>query len=332
MLASEATLRWLLGPIDEHLSHPATTEVVVTEPGRVGVEQGGRWFWHPVPEFDRDRLEAIAILAARATSKNISSAQPSCVSVLPDGQRIKMMLPPAVPDGTVSFCIRRRALSFTPTLEWLADTGYFELLDPAIAWPAYFTRAVHGTAIQKPRPIIVSGEVGSSKTTFAEALVRAIPLDLRVVTVEGSPEWLSLPHKNWQPLYFDEADPQSATQRVQDALQARPDWVPFQELRGSEAWAYMRALKAGFRGITTAHANTARLVLRAIASMIKQAPEGHSWSEQDILAELRLYIGLIVHVVRIAPESEDACSRYRAVEVVEVGATEREDRVVSCSR
>ncbi|MBV8400745.1 MAG: hypothetical protein JOZ17_18700, partial [Acetobacteraceae bacterium] len=39
----ETTLRWLLEPIMEHLSHPATTEVVVTEPEKVGVEQGGIW-------------------------------------------------------------------------------------------------------------------------------------------------------------------------------------------------------------------------------------------------------------------------------------------------
>jgi type IV secretion system protein VirB11 len=285
-----------------------------------------------VPALDRDRLEAVAILAARMTFKSVSYLQPSCVSMLPDGQRIKIMLPPAVPSGTVSLCIRRRALSFTPTLKWLAETDYFELLDSGIDWLAYFTRAVHGTAIQKPRPIIISGEVGSSKTTFAEALVRAIPLDQRVVTLEGSPEWISLPHPNWQALFFDEADPTSATRRVQDAMQSRPDWVPFQELRGAEAWAYMRALKAGFRGITTAHAGDARAVLRAIASMIRQAPEGQTQHEADIIADLRLYLGLIVHVVRIMPEHDGEASRYRAVEVLEIGQTETEDIIVSCSR
>ena len=326
----ETTLRWLLQPITEHLSHPATTEVVVNQPGKVGVEQGGRWSWHDVPSLNADALEAIAILSARITGKNISRDVPSCVSLLPDGQRIKMLLPPAVPARMVSLCIRRRALSFTPTLEWLAETGYFELLDPTLDWPAYFRRAVHGTAAKKPRPIIVSGEVGSSKTTFAEALLRAIPLDQRICSVEGSPEWLDLPHPNWQPFYFDEAQPGSATKRVQDAMKSRPDWVPFQELNGSEAWAYERALKAGFRGITTAHSDTARGVLKAVASMIQQSEEGRHLDREHIVAELRLYIGLIVHVMRIDPTQPGESSKYRVTEVVELGPTEREDKIVSC--
>lgn len=322
----EAALRFLLAPIGEHLAHPATTEIMINDPCRVGVEQGGRTVWHDVPELDAEALEAIGILAARATSKNISHAQPSCISVLPDGQRVKILLPPAVPNGTVSLCIRKRALSFTPTLEWLADTGYFSHLNPSIDWVDYFSRAMRGTDASPPRPIIVSGEVGSSKTTLAEALLRAIPLHLRLVTIEGSPEWLDLPHRNWQRLYFDEAEPNSATHRVQDALQSRPDWVPFQELRGSEAWALMRAFKAGFRSVTTAHAASGLKVLDAIASMVKQSPEGRDISLPDIVADLRMLIGLVVHVVRIDPKDGTGVTKYRAAEAIELGQTPAEDK------
>ena len=39
----EATLRHLLGDMAEVLAHPATSEVVVNQPGRFGVEQDGFW-------------------------------------------------------------------------------------------------------------------------------------------------------------------------------------------------------------------------------------------------------------------------------------------------
>jgi type IV secretory pathway ATPase VirB11/archaellum biosynthesis ATPase len=238
------------------------------------------------------------------------------------------MLPPAVPAGTVSLCIRRRALSFTPTLPWLAETGYFDLLDPAVDWVRYFADEVIG----KRKTVILSGGIGESKTTAAEALLRAIPLTQRLVTVEGSPEWLDLPHVNWQPLYFDEADPESATKRVQDAMQSRPDWLCFQEVRGSEAWSLLRALKIGAPGITTVHAPTARRALDSLESMIRQSDAGRGMEADEIRAQLRQYIGVIAHCTRFLPTRPDERTRYRMTEMVEIGQTEAEDRVVSSCR
>jgi type IV secretion system protein VirB11 len=324
-IEGEATLRWLLEPIAEHLAHPATTEVVIDRPGTVGVEQGGIWTWHEVPSLDSDHLEAIAILSARMTGKDISSARPSCVSKLPDGQRIKMLLPPRAPGGSVSLCIRKRALSFTPTLGWLHSKGYFDMLDQAVGWPAYFEQA-----IGDGKTIILSGAIGSSKTTCAEALLRAIPLSQRIVTVEGSPEWLDLPHENWCATYFDEAETDSATLAVQDVMQLRPDWACLQEARGGgEAWAFLRLLKVGMPGITTVHAPTARRALDSLEGMIRQSPEGRGLTVPEIHQQLRQYIGAIAHCQRIAG---DDCTRYRMTEVLELGQTEDHDRIVSCSR
>lgn len=325
MIPGERVLRHLLMPIEAMLGHPATTEVVVASPKRVGVERDGFWSYHDVPQFDFDTLERIAILAAFQTGKDISSGQPACTSALPDGQRIKMLLPPAVAPGTVGFTIRKRAANFTPTLAWLNETGYFRALNPEIDWPAYFARDVVGAG----KTTVISGIIGSSKTTFAESLVRAIPDTLRLVTIEGSPEWINLPHPNWQPYYFDEADPTSATKRVQDAMQSRPDWLPFQELRGDEAWAFLRALKVGTPGITTVHAPNARASLNSIESMVRQNTAGQGMIPEQIHTELRQYVGVLAHCVRILPTRPDERTIYRLQEVIEVGRTPEQDRMIS---
>lgn len=327
MKLGEVTLRHILTDLAEALDHPATTEVVVQQPGKFGVEQDGFWSWHDAPSLTYDRLEAIAILSARMGGKDVGGANPSCSSTLPDGQRIKMVLPPAVPEGTISLSIRRRALSFVPTLAWLEQQGYFSALDPSIDWPAYFQRE----AIDKRQTTLVGGDIGSSKTTFAEALLRTIPLAARLVTVERSPEWLNLPHPNWVSLFFDDADPANATKRVQDAMQMRPDWLPFQELQGAEAHAMLRALKIGTPGITTIHAPGAKHVFGSLASMIQQSDAGRGQAADDIKADLRNYVRLIVHCVRVLPRNAGERTRYRLSEVVEVGLTEAEDRTVSAA-
>lgn len=327
MIEGEATLRWALEPIASHLEHDATTEIVFIEPRRCGVEQDGFWSWHELPEMDRDRLEAIAILSARNAGKRISKAHPSCRAKLPGGQRIKVIVPPAVPDGTVSLCIRKRAQSFTPTLEWLSEHDYFDMLDPAVDWPQYFRERV----IAKRRTPILSGGIGESKTTCAEAILRAIPLTQRLVTVEASSEWSDLPHPNWQPLFYDETIPGDATRRIQDAMQERPDWLPFQEVGGSEAWALLRALKIGVPGITTVHAPSALEALDSLESMIKQSESGREMDGTEIRKQLRQYIGVIAHCARFLPEREGRRTRYRMTEVVEIGRTEAEDTIVSCS-
>lgn len=321
-------LRWAIEPIAPMLDHEDTTEVVFNEPFACGVEQGGFWYWHHVPEMDRDRLATIAILAARAAGKTISEASPSCRAKLPDGQRIKALVPPAVPADTVSLCIRRRALSFTPTLEWLAERNYFDMLDSSIDWPRYFREEV----IAKRRTIIFSGGIGESKTTCAEATLRAIPLSQRIVTVEASSEWIGLPHRNWQPLFYDEGQKDSATKRVQDAMQERPDWLPFQEVGGSEAWSLLRAFKIGVPGITTVHAPNAIRALDSLEGMIKQSEEGRSLTPEEIHKQLRQYIGVIAHCTRFLPQTSGERTRYRLTEVIEIGQTPEQDRIVSCAR
>lgn len=326
MKAGEATLRHLLGDMDAALAHPATTEVVVNEPGRIGVEQDGFWSWHDAPGLTYDRLEAIAILAARMGGKDVGNGVPSCASTLPDGQRVKIMLPPAVPEGTVGLTIRRRALSFVPTLQWLAERGYFDMLNPAVDWVRYFSETVIGAG----RTTIVTGGIGESKTTMAEALVRAILLELRVVTIEGSSEWQNLPQRNWVSLFFDEADPDSATKRVQDAMQLRPDWLCFQEIRaGGDAWSLLRCLKIGTPGITTVHAPNARKALNSMESMIRQSEAGRSMSIEDVHRELRQYVSHVLCCRRFLPRQPGERVRYRLVEVLELGETADADRMVS---
>jgi type IV secretion system protein VirB11 len=227
MRPGENTLRLLQEPLAPFLADPGATEVVVNRPGNVGVEVAGEWTWHSVPELDFERLEEIASYAAAMTGQDFSRSAPACSTRLAGGFRLQAEGPPLADEGVIRFSIRKRATSFIPTLEWLADHDYFRELDPAVDWVAWFRERVVNR-----NTFLIGGNTGSSKTTFGEALGRAIPLDERVLTIEKTGEW-ELPHDNLVSVYYGwagdgEASSKAATQCLENALRVPAWWTSAQ--------------------------------------------------------------------------------------------------------
>ncbi len=307
----ERTLRLLLAPIAGPLADPTTTEVVINRPGEVAVEAGGRWTWLDVPELDFDRLDAIATLSAAMSQQDVGPDRPLCSTVLPDGQRVQICRPPAVAAGSISLTIRRPS-SFTPTLGALAEGGLFTGTDVARArahpldskltelhrtrdWHAFFPLAV-----KAKKTVIATGDTGSGKTTFAKALIQAIPLEERLVTIEDTAEFIGLPQRNLVSLFYSKGDQGAARVRSEDlieaALRMRPDRVLMQELRDGAAFTFIRGIAAGHPGsITTCHAGSASGAFDALRLMVKQHPAGMHLADADVRALLRQLVDVVVH-------------------------------------
>ena len=274
---------------------PATTEVVVNRPGKVGVEAGGRWTWHDMPELTFKRLEAISIAAAYLSGQDIDARRPACGCTLPGGFRIQIALPPLVPAGRISLTIRKRAKDFTPTLDWLDNRDYFRALDPAVDWPGRFRSWVHAK-----KTILIAGEIGSSKTTLAEALCGEIPLHERLGTVEDAAELSDLPHVNQVNLFYSKGGQGVSSITAEDCiemlLRMRIDRPVVQELRDAAAWAFLRINMAGHPGgMTTIHAESPEGAMDAAVGMILQHPAGAALGEQGIRNLLHRYIHVVVH-------------------------------------
>lgn len=316
MQPGEATLRRLQAPLDQFLDDPSTTEVVVDQPGLVGVERPGHatpWQWHQVPELDFDRLDAIATLAAAMTRQDLGPDRPRCSTVLPQGYRVQIARPPLTAPGTISLTIRKRASSFVPTIDWLGENGCFKYLDASRDWMSFWQ-----SRVARRSSILIGGNTGSGKTTVAEAFIRAIPLHERLVTVEKTPEWFGLPHDSWAPLYYGfagdgESSQRAAVQCIEDALRMRPDRILVGELRApGEAWAYVRSLMAGHPGgITTIHSHSAMGCVDNLATMLRGDAAGVSMNEVDLRALLIQHIDLVVHCAK---------EPYRITDVVDLRA------------
>ncbi|HYH37640.1 MAG TPA: P-type DNA transfer ATPase VirB11 [Azospirillum sp.] len=313
MRPGEATLRLLLEPVAAFLADPAVTDAVVNRPGELGLERNAVWSWHAVPALTPDRLDAVATLCAALTQQDVGPERPLCASVLPDGQRVQIARPPAVAAGTLSLTIRRPS-SFVPSIAGLAAGGLSARTRPAGGgpdpdadllalhragdWERFFPAAVRAK-----KTVIVSGDTGSGKTTFAKALIRAIPEDERLVTIEDTPEFTGLPQRNRVALFYSKGEQGVARVRPEDlieaALRMRPDRILMQELRDGAAFTFLRAIAAGHPGaVTTCHAGSAEGAFDALRLMVKQHEAGRHLADVDVQALLRQRIDVVAHCRR----------------------------------
>jgi type IV secretion system protein VirB11 len=278
----ETTLLHLLAPIDHLRTDPANTELVINRPGEVGVERGGVWTWHDVPELTFDRLDAIALLAGRMTNRESDPVHPLCGTTLPDGERVQICRPPATLAGIIAMCIRKPP----KTSRRLDDPDLIELFSEANAGPAKRTEAdadllalydardwlpFLARAVKARKTIGSTGLTGSGKSDFLRRLLGAVPEDDRVATVESDPEFGTAAPRNSVALFYnDERKGQTAVDVVKASLRMFPKTIAFQEVRGPESFALMRAIISGHNSFTSWHADEVDEI-GAMAMMLKQS-------------------------------------------------------------
>ena len=338
MRNGETTLRHLLAPIQDVLDDPATTEIVVQRPGEVGIEQHGEWSWRTVEAFDFRRLDTIGLLAGSLLSKPFDPASPICMTTLPDGQRCTLCRPPATAPRTISVTIRipskavhtvrdpdfgelMRAAAI-PAFAGRPDAHSRSLgLDPGDAdtellalyqakdWTAFFALAV-----KAKKTIAATGSTGSGKTSLLRRLMQEIPAEERLVTIEDTDEFGPLPLRNRVSLFYGSSNV-SAENAVEASLRMRPDRVAMQELRGAEAFAYLRLLAAGHPGgLTTWHAEEGD-PFTPLALMAKTSAAGRNIPDDKLLVILRSLIDIVAFCRRDAHGFSVPSVYYRAADI-----------------
>ena len=304
MRNGELTLRYLLQPIEQELADPTVTEIVCQKPGEIGIERGDGWTWREVPDLTFNVLDAIGILAAGQLSKRFDRANPICMTTLPDGQRCTLIGPPCTPPGTLSITIRIPSKS----VHTVHDPAFAEMMQAADNhqsrrhpwdkklielhrrkdWPAFFSLAV-----KSHKTIAATGSTGSGKTFQLRRFMREIPSEERVITVEDTDEYGPLPLRNRVSLFYGSANV-TAEDAIAATLRMRPDRVAMQELRGAEAFAYVRLLAAGHPGgLTTWHAEEGD-PFTPLALMAKQHDAGKNIPDDKLLTILRNFIDIVV--------------------------------------
>ena len=315
-------------PISRHLARDDVTELVVNEPGVIGLETREGWEWHVEPALDNAALMTLAKLIAGLTKQDVNAEYPICSSVLPGGERAQVVVPPAVQQGFVSMTIRK-ASAVTMDLDDFESAGLFsevranghnEGVDAQLSmyrqlgdWKAFFRLAV-----ESRKNILISGATGSGKTSFSKGLIKLIPSYERILTIEDTRE-LVVPQRNRVHMMYAKdgksLQKAGAKELLESALRMRPDRILLQELRDGTAFFYLRNVNSGHPGsITTVHANTAEGALEQLTLLVKESEGGNDLDRHDIRALLRSLVDIVVQMDRLPP-SEGRPARYRMTEV-----------------
>lgn len=168
-------------------------------------------------------------------------------------------------------------------------------------------------AVRQRRNIIVSGGTSTGKTTFLNALLRQMPHDERIVAIEDTAE-VQLRQPNAVGLVTVPGDPVAGgvgtDALLRAALRMRTTRIVMGELRGPEAYSFLRAVNTGHPGsITTLHADSPAAAAEQFASMVLQS--GTTLGRADILAYVRSTVDVYVQL--------SATGGRRYVSAIELG-------------
>ena len=299
------------------LRDASVTELCLQRPREVFVERASGWQREAVPFATESWCQQFARLVAGATKQRVNTESPLLSASLPSGERVQVVLPPAVTAGTVAIVIRRPS-DRVWGLEELAAGGLFERcaasgssavagsdaelerLHAAGAWMAFLR-----VAVRARKNIVVSGATGSGKTTLTKALIQEISPSERLVVLEDAAELALDSHPNSVRLLYSK-DGQglarvSAKQLLEASLRMRPDRILLAELRGEEAYYYVRNVNSGHPGsITSVHASSAALAFEQLTLLVKESAAGRELARSDIRALLEELVDVVVQCERDA--------------------------------
>jgi type IV secretion system protein VirB11 len=304
--ALDLTLR-ALRPI---LIDRQVTEICINRPGEAYIETREGWRCVSLEFATFEWCTNLAKLVANSTRQRIDAESPLLSASLPGGERIQIVLPPATTAGTVAITIRRPADEVW-TLDELAQRGVFRNTRQASIAPddteIELLRLLEAReyslymrlAVLARKNILVSGPTGSGKTTFTKALIREIPPDERLVTIEDAKELVLDRHPNHVRLFYSKDDQGLARvtpkQLLENCLRMKPDRILLAELRGEEAFDYLRNVNSGHPGsITSIHAASAELAFEQLVLLVKQSRAGQELAREEIKQLLYLLIDVVV--------------------------------------
>ncbi|MCM1001698.1 P-type DNA transfer ATPase VirB11 [Wolbachia pipientis] len=306
-----AALDTYLEPLQGIFQEEGVNEISINKPKEVWVENRGKIRCEKLEIFDLNHLKSLSRLIAQATEQKLSEETPLLSATLPNGYRIQIVFPPACEPDKVVMSIRKPSTiqlalddyekmgAFSETVIEVTDDPVDRYLDSLLKQRRI--REFLEYAVINKKNIIISGGTSTGKTTFTNATLRAIPAEERIITVEDAREIVLNDHPNRVHLIASKGGQGRAKVTTQDLIEAclrlRPDRIIVGELRGAEAFSFLRAINTGHPGsISTLHADSPAMALEQIKLMVMQANLGIP--PDQIMPYIRNVIDIVIQLKR----------------------------------
>ena len=298
-------------PLRTFLDDESLTEICVNRPREVWTEGREGWVHHFVDALTFTHCTQLAVLIATYNNKAINNEKPVLSAALPNHERVQVLIPPACEPHTVSVTIRKPSL-IDKTLAELNAEGAFdeseeirEGLHPIEQDLLDLKKAKRymeflDLAVRSHKNILIVGKTGSGKTTITKSLTRSIPMHERLITIEDVHEIFLNQHPNKVHLFYSREDEGgskvSPKQALASCLRMKPDRILLAELRGDEAWEFIKSVNTGHPGsISTMHANGAYESFEQLTAWIKDSRTGAHLEVEYIKNRLFTTIDIVLY-------------------------------------
>jgi pilus assembly protein CpaF len=273
------------GPIAHLISDPTIEEIWINTPNRIFIARAGKSELTNLV-LSSDDVRQLVDRTLIWSGRRLDLSHPFVDARLPDGSRLHVVIPEITSEHWV-VNIRKHLLqkiSLTQLAE--RDVMTFEM--------AEMLRQSVSAGIN----ILVSGGTQAGKTTMLNALVSAIPVTERVITIEEvfelAPQLPDVIAMQTRSANLQGEGEISLRRLIKESLRMRPSRIVVGEVRESEALDLLIALNSGLPGMGTLHANSAR---DAIAKLqILPLLAGENISHRFIAPTIASSIDLIVHM------------------------------------
>jgi pilus assembly protein CpaF len=298
------------GPIQGLMEDPEIEEVWINSPNRIFVARRG------ISELTNLTLtfEEVRNLVERLLmwgGRRLDLSHPFVDARLPDGSRLHV----AIPDITAQYWavnIRKHLMRGKS----LAELAKLDVMSEEIC-------IFLNNCVAAGLNILVSGSTQAGKTTLLNALVSAVPLKSRVITIEEVfelrpklPDCVALQTK---PANLQGEGEIPLRRLIKEALRMRPSQIVVGEIREAESLDLLIALNSGLPGMATIHANSAKDAISKLQTLPLLA--GENISHKFIAPVVAAAIDLVIHI-SIAPDG-----MRRIMEIAHVTGRIEIDRV-----
>lgn len=250
-----------LGPIEQHMSDPDVTDVLVNGYNQVYIEKFGKLELTETKFKDDNHVMLIIDRILSAVGRRVDESSPMVDARLADGSRVNATVPPVTLDGPIISIrkFRQDVLSMDDLLK-----------NESVSFP--MIQFLQG-CVRARLNVLISGGTGAGKTTLLNIMSGYIPEGERILTIEDTAELrLQQPHV----IRLETRPPNvegrgTVTQRdlVRNALRMRPNRIIIGEVRGPEIYDMLQAMNTGHDGsLTTVHANGPRDVLLRLETLM----------------------------------------------------------------
>jgi type IV secretion system protein TrbB len=307
-------------PLLEFIKDETVTDIYINIDGKIWIKKFavGRMFTGK--SLDPDGVRRIINFTAALLGDNVFEKNPSLQGIIPNLEaRIQAFIEPWVPSPSI--IIRKLNRKVIPLQDWLREKR--------ITLPQF--NAIR-EAISDRLNILISGGMGSGKTTMLNTLINEITVAYprhRLFIVEDTGE-LRCTAEDYISLCVL---PHETIEAIRRALRSDSDRIIFGELRyGNVCAEYLKSLNTGCQGgLSTLHSDSAESVISRLRSLINETDLRH---EADTLIKESVHVCMFMKdkgngpiVESIINYKENSVFEYRCEDTMKVKGEDYEKKM-----